>query len=704
MEYTAKDLIEKLNLTKMALSKSLKNIPFESKKLDTSAKPVKHYKYEDLPTRYKEKLIELGLEKEEVKDTNISKTNFKGFTKKYLLASAQKQEKAIKKVRFIEFYLKRDISVSQIKFIENTFNNSIEFDILGNVTPKMLNDWLVKYKEVKAKDENLVEAFVDGRGLDKKDKTALTIEMQEMAIRFFLKKSHPILTNIHFIMCGHFGSSMPSYDCLNKFYLRWKKANPQLVLFAKSPDKWKNSYMVALGNESEKAAHRNHYWELDATPADVICSDGKRYTILGLIDVFTRRVIFRVEDSNSSFAVSRLLRAGILSFGVPDVIVIDNGKEFTSNHFESICRNLNIDLLVAPPFSGDKKPHIERVFGSLARGLFREMRNFIGHNVAMKEELQARFSYEHKMNAIERFKQKHKEEEDAYRELWKIRKENVGIKLDFSLTKDKLQNVINMWVDNYYEQRKHSGLKGKSPISFWNSFTKPVQSIRDERMLDLLLGKSYEKTVNAKKGIQHEACAYWHDELEAFIGKKVKIMTTDDMGEILVYDFETMNIICKAYDYENSGNSREVAYKAKKKQKESKKLMQKAIKLAEEADDPTMLSTIEKMGDSREKAKTMAVPKHTTVTNMLLTQSYKLKEQDQLELETSNQYDFKNKDEDGKPKKVLEGGRPEFVTFVDRFLWCLEKNEWNEKDLKLKELKPESYEMAFKEFEKRKLA
>ena len=57
-------------------------------------------------------------------------------------------------------------------------------------------------------------------------------------------------------------------DISIKGYSDGKKENPQTYLFSKSPDKWKNSFLVAIGDESEKAKYRNHYWEFDATPAD----------------------------------------------------------------------------------------------------------------------------------------------------------------------------------------------------------------------------------------------------------------------------------------------------------------------------------------------------------------------------------------------------------------------------------------------------
>lgn len=93
MEFTAKDLMEKLGISHVALVKSLSLIPCESKNIETSAKPVKHYKFDDLPQRYKDKLEEFGLApKKNEEQTNISKANF---TKTYLLATPDKQEKTI---------------------------------------------------------------------------------------------------------------------------------------------------------------------------------------------------------------------------------------------------------------------------------------------------------------------------------------------------------------------------------------------------------------------------------------------------------------------------------------------------------------------------------------------------------------------------------------------------------------------------------
>ncbi|MBP6715106.1 MAG: DNA transposition protein, partial [Aliarcobacter sp.] len=106
MDFTEKKLAELLNIAQQAVSKALKNIHFELKVVEGSTKPVKHYLYNDLPQRYKDKLVELGVVKEDKKDdsklTNISKANF---TNVYLMAGPIKQEIALARCKLIKFYL-----------------------------------------------------------------------------------------------------------------------------------------------------------------------------------------------------------------------------------------------------------------------------------------------------------------------------------------------------------------------------------------------------------------------------------------------------------------------------------------------------------------------------------------------------------------------------------------------------------------------
>jgi len=334
MEYTEKQLTEKLNISQPALFKALKKTPYKLKEIEGSSKRVKHYKYDVLPQRYKDKLKELGIEPK--KNEPINNFLQAKLTKKYLLATPDKQRKAVQKCKFIEAYLKRKSGLNQDQWISETLKNSLDYEDLGTVSIKQLNDWLVKYKEAKDKKQNLVEAFIDSRGASKGVK-ALNEEQIKAAERYFLKTSRPRISEIYRNMCHMFGDTMPSRDVLYSYFNEWQRKNPVLYEFSKSPDSAKNKYLVAFGDESAKAKYKNHYWELDSTPADVICMDGKRYSIIAAIDVYTRRVVFHVCETSSAYTISQLLAKAITKLGIPENVVIDNGKDYTSNHFETIC-------------------------------------------------------------------------------------------------------------------------------------------------------------------------------------------------------------------------------------------------------------------------------------------------------------------------------------------------------------------------------
>ncbi|WP_206512822.1 hypothetical protein, partial [Tenacibaculum discolor] len=93
----------------------------------------------------------------------------------------------------------------------------------------------------------------------------------------------------------------------------------------------------------------------------------------------------------------------------------------------------------------------------------------------------------------------------------------------------------------------------------------------------------------------------------------------------------------------------------------------------------------------------------TKAIDMLIETSPIIAAKDKVALEQSSKYDFKNKDENGKPIKVLPSGRPQFETVYDRFVWVLEHKDWNEKDEKLKEKNIEIYQMALEEANRRKI-
>lgn len=160
--------------------------------------------------------------------------------------------------------------------------------------------------------------LIDRRGKAPKPKK-FHDQMQDEVVRMYLAKPHRAVRRMYEYLQTLY-DDVPSYEIIRKFVDNYKETHTFEVAFAQSPDKAKGKFKPAGGSMSEHVLGANMLWELDATPADVICSDGKRYIISGLIDVYSRRVVMSVESSSSSYAIGRLMRKGILKFGVPSEV------------------------------------------------------------------------------------------------------------------------------------------------------------------------------------------------------------------------------------------------------------------------------------------------------------------------------------------------------------------------------------------------
>ncbi|AXH14347.1 DNA transposition protein [Malaciobacter mytili LMG 24559] len=691
MEFTSKKLQDLLELSHVALVNALKNIPCKSKKIESSTRPVKHYQFEDLPKRYQKKLEKHGYKLETKEETiNI------GFTSVYLTASKHKREKAILKCQFIEKYFKRDDNMNQEQWLRHILRVSIDFDVLGKVSTKQLNDWIAKYKAAKQAGTNVVEAFIDRRGAKAgAGVKSLSEEMKKVAEAYFIKDTFIQITDVHLNMLDKFGETLPSYDVLLNYYKEWKRDNPLLYAFAQSPDGAKNKFKPAVGNMSAKAKHKNHYWELDSTPADIICEDGKRYAIMAAMDVYSRRVVFHVAETSNSYSIAQLLRKAILTLGIPQNVIIDNGKDYTSNHFMSVCYNLKINPIIVPPFSGEKKPHIERVFGTLSRQLFMQVAGFVGSNVSQREKIQARQSFAQKVNSIEAWRalqsKKTPDERKQIRDAWKIKKENLGLELNVLKTANELQDMCDKWVHRIYERKVHKSIE-MTPVAKWQQCVIPAESISDPNMLNLLLGESVIRKVG-KKGISFDKCNYAHEKLIEHLGKSVFILAPDDMGYIFVHDMN-MNFICIAEDLEHTGQSRAVSKKIESKWNALTRHLDKMLKEAKNLADVTIETRIENIKDEVDTY-TITVPKQSEMIDALKRNALIIETEDLKALEKSNKFDFKNKDESGKPTKVLPSGRPPFKSKVERFVWVLEhQDKMNDRDKVLMDKHPDLVEIA----------
>ena len=361
----------------------------------------------------------------------------------------------------------------------------------------------------------------------------------------FERPHHVTCRQIRRVLAASFPDRTPSISQIRRFSRKWRARNGYDLSAVSDPDGHRSATMPAFGSASEAVSRLNQKWELDSTPADVICADGRRYAIVALIDVWSRRAKALVAPTSRSTAIAALMRRGLIDFGVPEIVVTDEGADYTSRHLRRVFHDLGIEHVVLPPYSPDKKPFIERFIGTMSRDLFTLLPGFAGHDVADREKIRSRKSF-------------------AAR-----RGEDPTETFHCDLTAEKLQQQIDSWCENLYGREPHSGLEGQTPYLKAASWTGERRRV-EERGLDALLapvaGNGRRKV--SKNGIRVDGGTYIAAELGDHMSEWVHVRQDPaDYGRIHVYleEGDSLRFVCIAEDEWRIGKDRqqEIAAKAR---------------------------------------------------------------------------------------------------------------------------------------------
>lgn len=441
-----------------------------------------------------------------------------------------------------------------------------------NVHPATLYRWRKTLKSEGA--AGLAGHYGHRKGASKIDQQPA---LKQFVVAMLTDHPHANAAHIYKACKARFSDSpieLPSKRRLEVWVAEWKEENKQLHMAVTNPDAWKNRYMVAFGSQSEGIERLNQRWEFDSTPADVMLLDG-RYSIIGVIDVYSRRPMLIVSKTSKATAIALLIRRALMTWGVPEQAKTDNGKDYTSFHIKRVFDSLAIEHLLCEPFSAWQKPHIERFFRTFSHDLLELCSGYIGHNVAERSAIEARQAFS------ERLFQK-----DAT--------------VEMRMTAAELQSFCDRWVDSIYMHNRHSEL-GKTPFEMATAWRGEISTIDDERALDVLLAEapgSGQRTVG-KKGISVEGINYIAPELGELVGEKVHVRFSEDVGRI--YVFNEQGFVCMAESPTHTGVSRqEVAAHAKERQKVRVQAAKRALKQA--ARDEKTKDIAEEIIASREAA------------------------------------------------------------------------------------------------------
>jgi putative transposase len=295
---------------------------------------------------------------------------------------------------------------------------------------------------------------------------------------------------------------LPSEASIYRWREALRKQDPTLFVSQTNPTQFRNSLQLALGNASEQIDRVNQRWEIDGTRADVLEIGGKRYTLLLAIEVFSRRALISVVEANTADNVVNLhLRKCFQTWGIPEEIRIDCGREYLNKRLQAMCLGMGINLKACIPGKPEQKPHVERMFRTLREGLLQALPGYVGYNPMLRKMLESANG-----GAIK------------------------GI-----LTSQDLQDVIDGWLANNYEQRHHKGI-GNIPLQQWLASPVKPKYITDDRQLDVLLLPTGTARVG-KEGIYFKGTYYLDrtGKWEAHRGKRLAVRIDESKAQIYCF-------------------------------------------------------------------------------------------------------------------------------------------------------------------------
>jgi transposase InsO family protein len=231
----------------------------------------------------------------------------------------------------------------------------------------------------------------------------------------------------------------------------------------------------------------NECWMGDATTLDVFCLYPKRPnpvrpTLTAWMDIRSRLVVgFMIAPTVNTNTVALGFRDAVLRYGLPEVIYVDNGREYRNKnwrgqvvsyghleaaHIKGRWERLGILPMFAWPYNPQSKGQIERWFNTLSHSFLNLLPGYSGANITArtKRKDQERLSLEIKQGAL--------------------------------LSFDELTVAVGEAI-KAYNHKAHKALGGKSPAQiFEEGYGQP--RLVSERALDFCLAK--QRVVTIKSG------------------------------------------------------------------------------------------------------------------------------------------------------------------------------------------------------------
>lgn len=305
---------------------------------------------------------------------------------------------------------------------------------------------------------------------------------------------------------------MPPLRTFQNALKAWKEEDKNALLKITDPDAYKSKVrFVATG--ANRVDRLNERWEIDASPSDVMTTDG-RMNIYMAIDLYSRRTVLLVTDTPRASAVGLLIRKCLFAWGVPELIKTDNGSDFAAKATVRLLDALGIEQDFSAPYSPEQKGTVERVIGTFQRDCAATLPGFIGHSVADRKVIEARKAFSARLGT-----------DDA--KLFHV-----------EMSAADLQVEADRWCCEQYAHTPHEGLKRKTPFDVAAAWPEPIRAIGDPSSLDVLLapiaGQNGQRRVT-NQGIRIDGEFYYTGDVMP--GRDVLVRhDPEDLGRVWLFD------------------------------------------------------------------------------------------------------------------------------------------------------------------------
>lgn len=311
------------------------------------------------------------------------------------------------------------------------------------------------------------------------------------------------------------GWPMPSYSTV---YAILAALDPAMVTLAhEGAVAFRDRYELIYRHRAEAP---NTLWQADHTMLDILILDEAgtpvRPWLTTVMDDYSRAVvgIMVFLGAPSTLNTSLALRQAIWPkadpswpmCGIPDVLYVDHGSDFTSHHLDQVAVSLRVRLVYSAVARPQGRGKIERLFGTLNTELLPELPGQLRHG---KPVTPPRFSLA------------------------------------------ELDRALTTYITGTYHGRVHSATHA-TPLEAWRG-TGFLPRLPDSlEALDLLLVLHAKPRVVRRDGIHFQGLRYSHATLAGYVGDAVTIRYDPrDLAEIRVFHHE--QFLCQAVSEEQAG-------------------------------------------------------------------------------------------------------------------------------------------------------